>query len=98
MEWRELLHGGKPRSITSELHLVVVTGANGETTTAYIVESVLKAGGEPTAVLGTIEYRGPGFERAAERTTPGAPDLERLVRQVIDASWQYAVMEVSSHA
>jgi UDP-N-acetylmuramoyl-L-alanyl-D-glutamate--2,6-diaminopimelate ligase len=83
---------------TKDLHLIGVTGTNGKTTTTYIVESILKAAGKPTAVLGTIEYRGPGFEFVAERTTPEAPDLERVFRQVVDAGWRYAVMEVSSHA
>src|SRR5215813_5839861 len=83
---------------TKDLHLIGVTGTNGKTTTTYIVESILKAAGLPTAVFGTIEYRGPGFEFVAERTTPEAPDLEKLFRQVVDAGWRHAVMEVSSHA
>ncbi len=83
---------------TGRLHLVGVTGTNGKTTTTYVVESILKAAGHPAAVFGTIEYRGPGFDYAAERTTPEAPDLEKLFRQVADAGWHHAVMEVSSHA
>ena len=83
---------------TKDLHLVGVTGTNGKTTTTYIVESILNVSGKPTAVLGTIEYRGPGFDFAAERTTPEAPDLQKLFRQIVDAGWKYAVMEVSSHA
>jgi UDP-N-acetylmuramoyl-L-alanyl-D-glutamate--2,6-diaminopimelate ligase len=83
---------------TRNLHLVGVTGTNGKTTTTYIVESILKAAGRPAAVFGTIEYRGPGFDFTAERTTPEAPDLEKLFRQVADADCKYAVMEVSSHA
>ena len=83
---------------TEELHLVGVTGTNGKTTTTYLVESILQEAGHTAAVLGTIEYRGPGFDYAAERTTPEAPDLERLFRQVVDAGGRYAVMEVSSHA
>jgi UDP-N-acetylmuramoyl-L-alanyl-D-glutamate--2,6-diaminopimelate ligase len=83
---------------TRELHLIGVTGTNGKTTTTYIIESVLKAAGKSAAVFGTIDYRGPGFQFVAERTTPEAPDLEKLFRQVVDAGWQYAVMEVSSHA
>ncbi|HLH30281.1 MAG TPA: Mur ligase family protein, partial [Terriglobia bacterium] len=83
---------------TEQLHLVGVTGTNGKTTTTYIVESILKAAGMPPAVFGTIEYRGPGFDFAAERTTPEAPDLEKLFRQVVDGGWQHAVMEISSHA
>ena len=83
---------------TKDIHLIGVTGTNGKTTTTYIVESILKAAGLPTALFGTIEYRGPAFEFVAERTTPEAPDLEKLFRQVVEAGWRHAVMEVSSHA
>jgi UDP-N-acetylmuramoyl-L-alanyl-D-glutamate--2,6-diaminopimelate ligase len=83
---------------TRKLHLVGVTGTNGKTTTTYILESILKAAGRPAAVFGTIKYRGPGFEFEAERTTPEAPDLQKLFKQVVDAGWEHAVMEVSSHA
>ena len=83
---------------TEKLHLVGITGTNGKTTTTYLVESILKAAGRPAAVFGTIEYRGPGFEFPAERTTPEASDLEKLFRQVVDAGWESAVMEVSSHS
>jgi UDP-N-acetylmuramoyl-L-alanyl-D-glutamate--2,6-diaminopimelate ligase len=83
---------------TRNLHLIGVTGTNGKTTTTYIIESILKAAGKPAAVFGTIEYRGPGFDFTAERTTPEAPDLEKLFRKVADADCKYAVMEVSSHA
>ncbi len=83
---------------TKRLHLVGVTGTNGKTTTTYLIEAILKAAGRDAAVLGTIEHRGPGFEFAAQRTTPEAPDLERMFKQVVDAGWKDAVMEVSSHA
>jgi UDP-N-acetylmuramoyl-L-alanyl-D-glutamate--2,6-diaminopimelate ligase len=83
---------------TQKLHLVGITGTNGKTTTTHLVESILRAAGHPAAVLGTIDYRGPGFAYPAERTTPEAPDLEQFFRRVVDAGWQHAVMEVSSHA
>src|SRR5262245_1964176 len=83
---------------TEQLHLVGVTGTNGKTTTTYLIEAILKAAGRDAAVLGTIEHRGPGFELAAQRTTPEAPDLEKMFKQVVDAGWKDAVMEVSSHA
>jgi UDP-N-acetylmuramoyl-L-alanyl-D-glutamate--2,6-diaminopimelate ligase len=86
---------GRP---TAKLHAIGITGTNGKTTTAYLVESILKAAGHPAALFGTVEYRGPGFEYKAERTTPEALDLESLFKKVVDGGWNYAVMEVSSHA
>src|SRR5207247_4874268 len=83
---------------TAQLHLIGITGTNGKTTTTYLVESILKAANMPAAAFGTIEYRGAGFAYPAERTTAEAPELEKLFRQVVDAGWKYAVMEVSYHA
>jgi UDP-N-acetylmuramoyl-L-alanyl-D-glutamate--2,6-diaminopimelate ligase len=81
-----------------KLHAVGITGTNGKTTTTYLVEAILKAGGFPAAVFGTVEYRGPGFQYPAERTTPEASDLQALFSRVVDGGWKYVVMEVSSHA
>jgi UDP-N-acetylmuramoyl-L-alanyl-D-glutamate--2,6-diaminopimelate ligase len=81
-----------------KLHAIGVTGTNGKTTTTYLIEAILKAAGFPTAVFGTIDYRGPGFQFPAERTTPEAPELQSLFGRVVDGGWKYAVMEVSSHS
>jgi len=81
-----------------KLHAIGVTGTNGKTTTTYLIEAILKASGFPTAVFGTIDYRGPGFQLPAERTTPEAPELQSLFGRVVEGGWKYAVMEVSSHA
>ena len=81
-----------------KLHAIGVTGTNGKTTTTYLVEAILKAAGFPAAVFGTIDYRGPGFQFPAERTTPEAPELQSLFERVVAGGWKHAVMEVSSHA
>jgi UDP-N-acetylmuramoyl-L-alanyl-D-glutamate--2,6-diaminopimelate ligase len=81
-----------------KLHAIGVTGTNGKTTTTYLIEAVLKAAGSPSAVFGTIAYRGPGFSFTADRTTPEAPELQSLFARVLEGGWKYAVMEVSSHA
>ena len=86
---------GRP---TRDLSLVGITGTNGKTTTSYILESILKAGGHGVALVGTIDHRGPGFGHSAVRTTPEAPDLERMFRDAVGVGCRHAVMEVSSHA
>ena len=81
-----------------ELQLVGITGTNGKTTTAYLVASIPEAAGEPVAMTGTVEYRIGSERRKAERTTPEATDMQRLLRQAVDAGCRTAVMEASSQA
>src|SRR4029453_12617000 len=76
-----------------ELNLVGITGTNGKTTTAYLVASIPEAAGEPVAMTGTVEYRLGKQRFKADRTTPEAPDMQRLLRQAIELGCQTAVME-----
>ena len=86
------------RHPSRELQLVGITGTNGKTTTAYLIASIPEAAGEPVAMTGTVEYRIGADRRKAERTTPEAPDMQRLLRQAVDAGCRTAVMECSSQA
>jgi UDP-N-acetylmuramoyl-L-alanyl-D-glutamate--2,6-diaminopimelate ligase len=81
-----------------ELQLVGITGTNGKTTTAYLIASIPEAAGEPVAMTGTVEYRIGEERRKAERTTPEATDMQRLLRQAVDDGCRTAVMEASSQA
>jgi UDP-N-acetylmuramoyl-L-alanyl-D-glutamate--2,6-diaminopimelate ligase len=83
---------------SQELYLIGVTGTNGKTTTTHLIESILKAWGKKTALLGTINYRIGGESLPAPATTPEAPDLQKMFRYMCDRGVEYAVMEVSSHA
>ncbi len=80
------------------LALVGITGTNGKTTTAYLVDSALRAAGEKSALLGTVEYRIADQVIPASRTTPESSDLQRFFRQMVDAGCRRAVFEVSSHS
>jgi UDP-N-acetylmuramoyl-L-alanyl-D-glutamate--2,6-diaminopimelate ligase len=81
-----------------ELQLVGITGTNGKTTTAYLIASIPEAAGEPVAMTGTVEYR-LGPERfKADRTTPEATDMQRMLRQAVEIGCKTAVMEASSQA
>lgn len=81
-----------------ELQLVGITGTNGKTTTAYLIASIPETAGEPVAMTGTVEYRIGRERRKAERTTPEATDMQRLLRQAVDVGCKTAVMECSSQA
>ncbi len=81
-----------------ELQLVGITGTNGKTTTAYLVASIPEAAGEPVLMTGTVEYRIGADCRKAERTTPEATDMQRMLREAVSAGCRTAVMEASSQA
>jgi UDP-N-acetylmuramoyl-L-alanyl-D-glutamate--2,6-diaminopimelate ligase len=82
-----------------ELTVVGVTGTNGKTTTTFLAESALEAVGWPTGVVGTIGIRVGSELRRNEvpNTTPGALDLQRLLREMVGTGERAVVIETSSH-
>src|ERR1043165_1936458 len=81
-----------------ELQLTGITGTNGKTTTAYLIASIPEAAGELVAMTGTVEYRLGNKRFKADRTTPEATDMQRLLRQAVEIGCRTAVMECSSQA
>ncbi|PYI54656.1 UDP-N-acetylmuramoyl-L-alanyl-D-glutamate--2,6-diaminopimelate ligase [Paenibacillus flagellatus] len=81
-----------------ELKLIGVTGTNGKTTTAAIIEHILRDRGFGTGLMGTINMKIGDRWYDTERTTQEAIDLQMNLRRMRDAGADYAVMEVSSHA
>jgi UDP-N-acetylmuramoyl-L-alanyl-D-glutamate--2,6-diaminopimelate ligase len=75
-----------------------ITGTNGKSTTAFVIESILTAAGRKSALIGTIEYHVAGKLYAAPHTTPEALELARLFNEALGQGANEAVMEVSSHA
>lgn len=82
---------------TKQLEVVGVTGTNGKTTTAFLLQSTLEAAGRQTGLVGTVEWRVGGQQRPAPFTTPEAIDLQRLFREMIDAGDRSVALEASSH-
>ena len=75
-----------------------VTGTNGKTTTAYLINSALTALGHTTGLVGTVETR-IGDERVKSvRTTPEATVVHALLALMAERAVDSCVMEVSSHA
>jgi len=75
-----------------------ITGTNGKSTTAFLIESILRAAHRKTALVGTIEYHVGGKVLGAPHTTPEPLDLNRLLAEALAQGVTESVMEVSSHA
>ncbi|HET6624344.1 MAG TPA: UDP-N-acetylmuramoyl-L-alanyl-D-glutamate--2,6-diaminopimelate ligase, partial [Gaiellaceae bacterium] len=82
---------------TKELEIVGVTGTNGKTTTAFLLQGVLGAAGRRPGLVGTVRWVVGGEERPAPFTTPEAIDLQRLFREMANAGDRSAAVEASSH-
>ena len=80
------------------MQVVGITGTNGKTTTAYLVASIFDAAGIRCGVLGTVGYRIGDEVREATHTTPEAPEVQALLREMVDRGCGACAMEVSSHA
>ncbi len=75
-----------------------ITGTNGKSTTAFLIESILQAAGRKTALIGTIEYHVAGKILPAPHTTPESLELNQLLAEGLAQGVTESVMEVSSHA
>jgi UDP-N-acetylmuramoyl-L-alanyl-D-glutamate--2,6-diaminopimelate ligase len=75
-----------------------ITGTNGKTTTAYLLDSILRSAGMTTGLIGTVETRIGGERVRSERTTPEGADLHELLARMREAGVDACSMEVSSHA
>src|ERR1700690_1294764 len=80
------------------LAITGITGTNGKSTTAFLLESILTTAGRKSALIGTIEYHVAGKTLPAPHTTPEAHELNRILNQALGQGATETVMEVSSHA
>ena len=80
------------------LRLLGVTGTNGKTTVSYLLEAGLRAEGQRTGLVGTVETRLGDDAVPSVRTTPEATDLHALFAVMVERGVTAAAMEVSSHA
>jgi UDP-N-acetylmuramoyl-L-alanyl-D-glutamate--2,6-diaminopimelate ligase len=82
---------------SARLTALGVTGTNGKTTTTYLLESIFRAARVVPGVIGTTGVRVDGRTIPFDRTTPEAPDLQRLMARMVEDGVGAVAMEVSSH-
>ncbi len=81
-----------------KLAVSAVTGTNGKTTTAFLLEAMLRSAGRGCVLVGTIEYHVGDVVKPSPHTTPEARDIFELFGQAVGMGVKEAVMEMSSHA
>jgi len=105
--WAQVSHGRRAlarlsanfyRRPAEHLAITGITGTNGKSTTAFLLEAILVAAGRKCALVGTIEYHVAGKILPAPHTTPEALDLNRILAEATAGGAGEAVMEASSHA
>jgi UDP-N-acetylmuramoyl-L-alanyl-D-glutamate--2,6-diaminopimelate ligase len=106
LAWAQVPHGRRALARLSanfykkpaeRLAITGITGTNGKSTTAFLLESILSAAGRKSALVGTIEYHVAGKILPAPHTTPEALELNRILNQALGQGATEVVMEVSSH-
>jgi UDP-N-acetylmuramoyl-L-alanyl-D-glutamate--2,6-diaminopimelate ligase len=80
-----------------ELAVAGVTGTNGKTTTSFLLFAILEAAGRRPGLLGNVERRVGRDRRPAVLNTPEAIDLQRMLREMLEAGNRSCAMEASSH-
>ena len=80
------------------LALSAVTGTNGKTTTAFLLEAMLRSVGRICVLIGTIETHVGDEVRVSPHTTPEVSDTLQVFADGVKVGATEAVMEMSSHA
>ncbi|MEA3485322.1 MAG: UDP-N-acetylmuramoyl-L-alanyl-D-glutamate--2,6-diaminopimelate ligase, partial [Candidatus Aerophobetes bacterium] len=83
---------------SQKLRVIGITGTNGKTTIAYLLESIFKTSGLKVGKLSTIDYDLGSGVYPSSITTPESQDLQRMLRIMVDQGLECIVMEVSSHS
>lgn len=82
----------------TKLRIIGVTGTKGKTTTSYMIRDIMLASGKKIGMIGTIYNTYADKKIESYRTSPESLELHKLLKDMVDAGMEYAVMEVSSHA
>ncbi len=87
------------RNPSHELNVVGVTGTDGKTTTSYLIDGIFRQAGRRTGMIGTVQVRiGEEIDQHSTRqTTPESSEIQQLLRRMVEADIDWAVLEATSH-
>lgn len=82
-----------------QLEVLGITGTDGKTTTAYLVDGIFRSNGFRTGMIGTISVRigDEVDDHETRQTTPESADIQRYLRRMVDDQVDWAVLEATSH-
>lgn len=83
---------------SKDLPIIGITGTNGKTTTAFLLRAIFQHAQKRTGMIGTVKYETGMREIPADRTTPSAIEIQRLLREMLKNDCYVAIIEVSSHS
>lgn len=83
---------------TEKLNLFGLTGTNGKTTTAYILEHLLNGFDGHVGYIGTNGIRYANHYLQPKNTTPEPLSLQRIFNEMVKEGVKQVAIEVSSHA
>jgi UDP-N-acetylmuramoyl-L-alanyl-D-glutamate--2,6-diaminopimelate ligase len=82
-----------------ELPVIGVTGTDGKSTTVWLLHQLLEALGEPCGFISTVQIKTGAkvVKNPLRQSTPEAPDIQRLLRRMVEAGKRCVVLEATSH-
>lgn len=83
---------------SQKMQMIGITATNGKTTTSYMTNSIFKAHGLKTGLIGTVAIQMDGMCVPSDLTTPESLDLQYYLSQMAHAGVSHVTMEVSSSA